>query len=138
MSDANKATLRRFLDEAFGKGNLVAVDELIADTFVDHSPPPHISGDKAGTKQIVKLFRSAFPNLRLTVEDMIAEGDKISVRVVTRGTHKGELMGIAPTGRSVTINEQHIVRFANGKMTEHWGVEDNLGMMQQLGVVQAP
>ncbi len=138
MSDANKATLRRFLDEAFGKGNLAAVDDLIADMFVDHSPPPDISGDKAGMKQTVKLFRSAFPDLRLTIEDMIAEGDKVAVRVVTRGTHKGELMGIAPTGRSVTINEQHIVRFANGKITEHWGVEDNLGMMQQLGVVQAP
>ena len=138
MSDANKATLRRFLDEAFSKGNLAAVDELIADIFVDHSPPPDISGDKAGMKQIVKLFRSAFPDMRVTVEDMIAEGDKVAVRVVTRGTHKGELMGIAPTGRSVTINEQHIVQFANGKITEHWGVEDNLGMMQQLGVVQAP
>ena len=138
MSDANKATLRRFLDEAFGKGNLAAVDELIADIFVDHSPPPDISGDKAGMNQIVKLFRSAFPDLRVTVEDMIAEGDKVAVRVVTRGTHKGELMGIAPTGRSVTINEQHIVQFANGKIAEHWGVEDNLGMMQQLGIVQAP
>ena len=105
MSDANKATLRRFLDEAFGKGNLTAVDELIADTFVDHSPPPNIAGNKAGTKQIVKLFRSAFPDLRLTVEDMIAEGDKVAVRIVTRGTHEGELMGIAPTGRTVTINE---------------------------------
>lgn len=138
MSDANKATLRRFLDEAFGKGNLAAVDELIADVFVDHSPPPDISGDKAGMKQTVKLFRSAFPDLRLTIEDMIAEGDKVAVRVVTRGTHKGELMGIAPTGRSVTINEQHILQFANGQITAHWGVEDNLGMMQQLGVVPAP
>ena len=138
MLDANKATLRRFLDEGFGQGNLATVDELVADTFVDHSPPPQISGDKAGMRQIVKLFRSAFPDLRLTVEDMIAEGDKVVVRMVTHGTHKGELMGIPPTGRSVTVNEQHIVRFANGKITEHWGVEDNLGMMQQLGVVPAP
>ena len=86
----------------------------------------------------MKLFRSAFPDLKLTVEDMIAEGDKVAVRIVTRGTHEGELMGIAPTGRTVTINEQHVVHFANGKITEHWGVEDNLGMMEQLGVVQAP
>ena len=138
MSDANKATLRRFLNEAFGKGNLAAVDELIADNFVDHSPPPDVSTDKAGMKQIVKMFRSAFPDLSLTVEDMIAEGDKVAVRIASRGTHKGELMGIAATGRTVTINEQHWVRFATGKITEHWGVEDNLGMMQQLGVVQAP
>ena len=138
MSDANKAVLRRFFDEAFGKGNLAAVDELVADNFVDHSPPPNGSPDKAGVKQIVKMFRSAFPDLRLTVEGIIAEGDIVAVRVVSHGTHKGELMGIAPTGRTITMNEQHWVRVANGKIVEHWGVEDNLGMMQQLGVMQRP
>lgn len=138
MSDANKATLRRFLDETFGKGNLAALDELIADNFVDHSPPPNISPDKAGVRETVKMFRSAFPDLRMTIEDIIAEGDKVAIRTVSHGTHKGDLMGIAPTGRAVTINEQHFVRFANGKIVEHWGVEDNLGMMQQLGVVKAP
>ena len=138
MSDANKAALGRFLDEAFNKGNLAAIDELVADNFVDHSPPPSISGDKAGLKQTVEMFRSAFPDLTVTVEDMIAEGEMLAVRVISRGTHRGQLMGVAPTGRAVAINEQHFVRFATGKAVEHWGVEDNLGMMQQLGVVQAP
>ena len=136
MSDANKAALRRFLDEGFNKGNQGAIDEMIADSFVDHSPPPGVPGNKAGVKQIVQMFRAAFPDLRVTVEDVIADGDKVAVRMVTRGTHKGDLMGVAPTGKTVTVNEQHWVRFANGKAVEHWGVEDNLGMMQQLGVVQ--
>ena len=138
MSDANKAVLRRFLDEGFGKGNPAVVDELIADNFVDHSPAPNGSPDKAGVKQTIKMFRSAFPDLRVTVEGIMAEGDVVAVRVVSHGTHKGDLMGIAPTGRAVTMNEQHWVRFANGQIVEHWGVEDNLGMMQQLGVVQGP
>ena len=135
MSDANKTTLGRLVDEAFGKGNLAVVDEVIANDFVDHNPPPNTPSDKAGLKETVKMFRSAFPDLKLTIEDAIAEGDKVAIRLVTRGTHKGAFFGIAPTGRSVTVNEQHIVRFAGGKIAEHWGVEDNLGMMQQLGVI---
>ena len=138
MSDANKALTRRFIDEVFSKGNLAAVDELVADDFVDHSPPPDVPPDKAGMKQIVEMFRSAFPDLIVTVEDMVAEGDKVAVRVVTHGTHQGELMGIAATGRTVAFNEQHFVRISNGKLVEHWGVEDNLGMMQQLGAVPEP
>ena len=138
MSDANKAATRRFVDEAFSKGNLAAVDELVADDYIDHSPPPNVPADKAGLKQLVEMFRSAFPDLTVTVEDMVAEGDKVAIRVVTRGTHQGELMGIAPTGRVVAFNEQHFVRISNGKLVEHWGVEDDLGMMQQLGVVEAP
>jgi steroid delta-isomerase-like uncharacterized protein len=136
MSETNKAALRRLLDEAFTNGNVAVLDELLADNFVDHSPPPNVSPDKAGVKEIVKMFRSGLPDLKVTVEDMVAEGDKVAVRITSRGTHKGELMGIPATGRTVAVNEQHFVRFANGKIVEHWGVEDNLGMMQQLGVVQ--
>ena len=88
-------------------------------------------------KETVK-YRATFPDVRITIEEMIAEGDKVAIRIVARGTHKGDLMGIAPTGRAVTVNEQHFVCFADGKIVEYWGVEDNLGMMQQLGVVQTP
>jgi steroid delta-isomerase-like uncharacterized protein len=135
MSDANKAVLRRLIEEAFGKGNLAAVDQLVADTFVEHAPPPGIPANKAGVKQTVEMFRSAFPDMTIAIEDVIAEGDKVAVRLVSRGTHKGPLMGIAPTGRTVNIREQHWVRIANGQIVEHWGIEDSLGMMQQLGVV---
>ncbi len=138
MSDVNKAATRRFIDEAFGKGNLAVVDELVADDYVDHNPPPNLPADKAGLKQVVTMFRSAFPDLTVTVQDIVAEGDKVAVRVVTRGTHQGELMGVAATSRTVTVDEQHFVRISNRKLVEHWGVEDNLWMMQQLGVVEAP
>lgn len=138
MSDVNKAATRRFIDEAFGKGNLAVVDELVADDYGDHNPPPNLPADKAGLKQVVTMFRSAFPDLTVTVQDIVAEGDKVAVRVVTRGTHQGELMGVAATSRTVTVDEQHFVRISNRKLVEHWGVEDNLWMMQQLGVVEAP
>ena len=105
MSDENKALTRRFIDEAFSNGNLAAVDELVTDDYVDHSPAPDIPADKAGLKQLIEMFRSAFPDLTVTVEDMVAEGDKVAVRVVTRGTHQGELIGLAATGRTVTIND---------------------------------
>ena len=138
MPEPHKAVVRRFLSEAFEKGNLGAVDELVADNYVDHTPPPKIPDNKAGLKQTVKMFRSAFPDLRMSVEDIVEEGNKVAFRTVTHGTHRGELMGIAPTGRSVSVNEEHFLRFTDGKIAEHWGVEDNLAMMQQLGVVQTP
>ena len=84
------------------------------------------------------MYHSAFPDLRLTIEDMTEKDNKVAIRLVSHGTHKDKLMRIAPTGRSITINEEHFVRFTNGKIAEHWGVEDNLTMLQQLGVVQAP
>lgn len=138
MPEANKAIVRRFLLEAFNKGNLKAVDDLIADDFIDHTAAPNMPRDKAGLKRTVSMARSAFPDLHLTIEDMLAEGNKVAVRVVCHGTQEGELMGIQPTGRSVSVNEEHIVRLANGRIAEHWGVEDTLGMLQQLGVLKGP
>lgn len=92
MSETNKTILRRLLTEAFGQGNLAAVDELVADDFAEHSPPPGIPADKAGVKQTVQMFRKAFPDMKLTIEDMIAEGDSVAVRIAMSGTHEGELM----------------------------------------------
>ena len=116
MSETNKALARRFQNELFVNGNLAVVDELVADDYVDHSPMPGGPEGKAGLTQIASVFRAAFPDMQLVAEDVIAEGDKVVMRNVARGTHTGELMGIAPTGRTVTINEIHIVRFAGGKI----------------------
>lgn len=135
MSEDNKATLRRFMDEVFQKGNVSAVDELVADEFVDHSPMPGTAAGKAGIKDVSHAYRGAFPDLQITIDDIIAEGDMVAMRISGTGTHQGALMGIAPTGRKVNMTEQHFVRFAHGRIVEHWGVEDTLGMMQQLGVV---
>ena len=136
MSDANKAVVKRFVDELFIKGNLDIADELIADDYVDHTPPPDLPPGRAGLKQLATMFRNGFPDLAVSEEDVIAEGDKVVIRQVTTGTHQGDFMGIAATGKKVEMHEIHIVRLADGKIVEHWGVEDNLGMMQQLGVVE--
>ena len=138
MSDANKATVQRFVGDLVVKGNLDVVDELVADDYVEHSPLPGLPTGKAGLKQLATMFRTGFPDLAISDEDLIAEGDKVVMRQVTTGTHQGEFMGIAATGRKITVNEIHVVRLTNGQIVEHWGVEDSLGMMQQLGVIENP
>ena len=138
MSEQNKAALRRFVDEIMNKGNLKVVDEFITADTIDHSLMPGQESGPEGFKQFVTMFRSAFPDLHVTIEDLIAEGDKLVAQVSTTGTHKGEFMGIAPTGKQIEMGEVHILRMASGKMVEHWGIEDQLGMMMQLGVVPPP
>ena len=135
----NKAIVRRWYEEGFTKGNLAAVDELIATDFVDHNQPaPGLAGGLEGTKEVITMMRTAFPDFRITVEDMVAEGDKVVARVTARATHKGEFMGIAPTGKQAAIEVIDIVRIAGGKMVERWGIFDQLGLMQKLGVVPPP
>ena len=135
MPEENKAKMRRLIDEGFNQGNLGVVDELIAPDAVDHNLPPGIGPGAEGLKQLITMFRTAFPNMHLATEDVIAEGDKVVARSTIRGTHKGEFMGIAPTGKQVTISGIDIVRSEGGKMVEHWGLTDDMGMMQQLGVI---
>ena len=135
MSEENKALARRYVEEAINKGNLAVIDELTADDFVEHNPFPGQAPGVEGEKQLISMMRAAFPDLHSTIEDVIAEGDKVVLRATTRGTHKGEFMGIPPTGKQVTVTEIHIVRFANGKGVDHWGEVDMMGMMQQLGAM---
>ena len=135
MSEENKAKFRRMIDEVFTKGNLAVIDELIDPNMIEHSPTPGQEPGLEGLKKLVTEFRTAFPDLRSTVEDLIAEGDKVAGRMTTSGTHQGEFMGIPATNKRVTFSEIHIVRIANGKAVEHWGNSDDLGMMQQLGAI---
>jgi len=134
-TEENKAKQRRVWEEAFNKGDLSVADELFAPNYVYHGPIGMEYKGPEGFKQMVTMFRNAFPDLHVTVEDMVAEGDKVVSRFTFTGTHKGELMGIAPTGKQVTIAGTVIVRWVGGKEVEAWGSEDLLGMMQQLGVV---
>lgn len=137
--EKNTAAMRRFYDEVMGKGNLKAIDELVADNFVDHYvPDPKMPGNKAGLNQTMSMFRTAFPDLQITVEDLIAKGDKVWAYTTMRGTNKGEFMGMPATGKKVEVKGFDIVRFVNGKAVEHWGLNDDLGMMQQLGVIPMP
>jgi len=133
-TEENKATLRRIIEEAFNKGNLAVTDELIATNYVYHGSGGQEFKGTEGFKQYVTMMRTAFPDLHMTIEDMVAEGDKVVHIAKMRGTHKGEIMGIAPTGKQLTISAVTISRFAGGKEAEAWTYADSLVMYQQLGV----
>jgi steroid delta-isomerase-like uncharacterized protein len=138
MSAENKALIRRVYEEAWNKGNLAILDEVVSPDYVDHSLPPGLPPGKEGIKQLIAMYQAAFPDTVMTVEDQIAEGDKVVTRWSARGTHKGELMGVPPTGKVVTVSGIDISRVADGMEVEHWAEFDLMGMMQQLGVVPAP
>ena len=139
MSEAeNKIIARRFNEDVWGRGDEAALEELFAPDFVDHGALPGQSPDREGHKQILAAFRSAFPDLSVTTEDIIAEGDKVVSRWTARGTHQGDLMGIAPTGNRVTIKGIDVLRTAEGRIVERWAQFNNLEVMQQLGVVPDP
>ena len=135
MSESNKALLRRDLEEVWNQGNLDAIDELFAADVILHEAPPGALSGAEGVKQVVAGYRAAFPDLHFTIEDLIAEGDRVVNRWSLTGTHKGELMGIPPSGKQVTSTGISIVRIADGKIVEIWGASDQLGLMQQLGAV---
>ncbi|MCA1666204.1 MAG: ester cyclase [Thermomicrobia bacterium] len=131
-ADENKALVRRFME---GGLNLDAVDQFAAPDMIDHSRG---GAGREGLRQALGLFAAAFPDWQTTIEDLIAEGDKVVLRGVGRGTHRGAFMGIAPTGKQVTLPGIHIMRIADGKIVEHWAQLDDLGLMQQLGMAPAP
>jgi predicted ester cyclase len=133
--EEDKALVRREIDEAWHKGNLTAIDEIYAANFVDHSPFPGTTPDREGIKQFISIIRDAFPDIKLTIEDLIAESDKVVERVTATGTNKGDFMGINPTNKQIIVPVITINRFAGDKIVERWSVSDQLAMMQQLGVV---
>jgi steroid delta-isomerase-like uncharacterized protein len=135
--EQNKAIVRRVFDEIVNKGNLDVADELLADDYMNHDFPAPTPGP-AGFKMVTTMFRSAFPDIVVTLEDEFAEGDKVVTRGVFEGTHTGDFMDIPATGRQVTIKYLDIWRLENGKAKENWVQMDLLGLMQQLGVIPAP
>ena len=137
-AEDNKALVRRFVDEVQSGGNTDLIDEICSAEFVNHSAPPGIPTDCEGIKIVTAMFRGAFPDSYFTVEDMIAEGDKVVTRKTFHGTHEGEFIGIPPSGRSVSMGLIDIVRISEGRVVEHWSMGDTLGMMRQLGVVPQP
>ena len=137
-AEENKALVRRVVDEVQCKGNIDAIDELCSPEFVNHSAPPGVPSNCEGVKQVTAMFCQAFPDSYFTVEDMVAEGDKVATRKTFHGTHQGEVMGILPTGQQVSIGPIDIVRVSDGKVVEHWSMGDNLGMMRQIGVIPRP
>ena len=132
MADDPKSLARRFYQEV-SAGNLDALDELLADDFVDHEEFPGIEPTKEGVRQYFALFRSAFPDLHMEPHEIVAEDDLVCARVTMTGTHDGEFVGLAPTGRRVEVEGIDMVRVRDGRAVEHWGVTDAMTMMQQLG-----
>ena len=137
-AEENKAIMRRYFG-VFDQGNIDLLDELLASDYINHTPAtPDLPTGPEGVKAVVSMFRSAMPDLRVLIEDMIAEGGKVATRYTLEGTHEGELFGVPPTGQRLSIESITVERVSEGKIREHWRVTDELGMMQQLGVIPAP
>jgi len=139
MSEQNKSVVRRLFDELWNKGNMQVADELIAPTYQHHdSSSPDFGKGPEGEKKRVNLYRNAFHDLRLNIEDLYADGETVMARWSCRGVHKGDLSGIAPTGKQFAITGVTICRFTDGKIVEGYVNWDALGLMRQLGVVPEP
>jgi steroid delta-isomerase-like uncharacterized protein len=134
MSEAHKALAMRMYNEVISQGDLAALDDMIHDDFVEHEEMPGLPTDKSAPAAFVTMFRSAFPDLQASVEDILQDGDKLVVRARMSGTHKGEFMGMPPTDNKFDIQAIDIVEFRDDKVIAHWGVIDAAAMMGQLGV----
>ena len=134
-TEENKSIVHRFYEEVFNRKNTAALDEFIDPQAVDHSAPVGAPGGIAGAKQFAGMFLAAFPDVRFTVEDLIAEGDQVVARLTQSGTHRGVFLGLPPTGKRVQVTGMEIFRLADGKIVEHWNNYDDLRLFQQLGVL---
>jgi predicted ester cyclase len=136
---SNKATIRRLHDAIKGGAELISqtLDEIVEPDVLFHAPVPTGATGAQALKQVWPVLLRAFPDLHVTVEDLIEEGDKVVCRNTVTGTHQGEYMGLTPTGKSVTYNEIFICRFVNGRIAEVWGVVDVFSVMKQLGMIPA-
>ena len=136
-TEQNKAIFRQLIEEGFNKGNLSALDGLFAAGFREHQDgmfPPNL----AGVKGAIRSLRTFFPDLELTIEEIIAVEDKTWARLTARGTHRGQFMHVPPSGKTISITVIDICRFEGGQIIEHWGVADRLAMMQQIGAIPQP
>ena len=135
-TEENKANSRRLI-ERINQGDLAVIDELCTPNHVSHNPPLITHGPEE-YKQTFSMLLTAFPDLHFTIEDQLAEGDKVATRYAWRGTHKGTFMGMPPTGKHVTVTGISISHWVDGKSDEVWTNLDSLGLLQQLGAVPAP
>ena len=140
LAKTNKAVSLRFYEEVWNKGNLAVLNEIVAEDHVSSGPgtPPGLTSGPEGSKQLVTVYRNAFPDLHFTIDEQIAEEDKVVTRFTAHGTHQGELLGIPATGKSSTVTGMSVDRIVNGKIAESWGLFDQFGMMQQLGIIPMP
>lgn len=137
MSEQYKSAARAFIEKGLNQKDLSAFETYFSPGLTDHALPPGLPAGLEGRKIFASALLAAFPDLQVDVNDLIAEGEKLVTRYSVRGTHKGELMGIPPTGKEISITGTAIDRFENGQSIEHWEIIDQLGLMQQLGVIPA-
>jgi steroid delta-isomerase-like uncharacterized protein len=136
MSAENKTLTRRWFKELWSKGNLAVADEIVAANYTNNDPAAPMPGEgREGLKKHVMMYRTAFPDLQIPIDDITADANKVTVRWTASGTHKGELMGIAPTGKTMSVAGISILRIANGRIAEQWVTWDTLGMLRGIGAV---
>jgi steroid delta-isomerase-like uncharacterized protein len=134
----NKALIQRYFDEAWNQGQLSVLDEIMAADYINHNPAvPGLPPGPEGVKPIMAGFRQAFPDLHFTLDEMLAEEDKVVTRWTLRGSHQGEFMGIPATGKSISVMGIQIERILGSQIVEHWRQSDDLGLLQQLGAMPA-
>jgi steroid delta-isomerase-like uncharacterized protein len=134
MSDRNKALMRRVVEELWNQKNPAVIDQLYAENYVGHTPDGVLQG-RAGARQHYNTYVTAFPDCQITIDDMVAEGDKVVVRWTATGTHRGELAGITATGKRISVPGSLVVRFAGGEVIEDHSLWDTLKLAQQIGAV---
>jgi steroid delta-isomerase-like uncharacterized protein len=134
-AEANRALIQRFYDEGWNANNLDVYDELVTEDFVDHQAIPGLPPGREGFKMLNVMFRSAFPDVWVNVDGIVADDDKVACRWTSTGTHQGELFGIPPTGKEVRVTATVWYRVENGRLAEGWINRDDFGMMRQLGVI---
>ena len=137
-AEQNKALVRQLVEELQCRHNLDVVDALLAADFVDHSVLPGLPPGREGVKMQFAMFFSAFPDLHVVIHNQVAEGDRVVTRKTFHGTHQGDLFGVPPTDRSVAFDVIDILCVQEGKITGHWNVVDQLGLMQQIGAIPTP
>jgi steroid delta-isomerase-like uncharacterized protein len=132
-SERNKALIRRLFDEVLNAGNFGLLDQLIGASYVEHNPVANQAAGAAGVRDRIRLLRDAFPDVRFLLEELIAEDALVAARYRWQGTHKGLFLGIAPTGRRLSVRGMDFYRLEDGRVIEHWDTVDEFGMLSQLG-----
>jgi steroid delta-isomerase-like uncharacterized protein len=136
------AAMKRFaierVEALFNRGELDRVEEFVTPDFVNHEAWPGEDPGYEGLRLRLRRLREAIPDIHMEVHEILAEGDLVAYRATLSGTHRGELLGMAPTGRSFRVQHMHLLRMRDGRASEHWATRDDLGMLQQLGIVPAP
>ena len=137
-ADRTDSLIHRMFDSAFNQGTFAVVDELVAADGITYTPTWGMPHNREGLKQLIAMFRSAFPDLHCTVEDEINEGNKVAAHWTIRGTHRGLFLGNRPTNRPIVVQGMIFARTENGQIAEGWTLLDQMGMLQQLGIVPPP